>query len=82
MYGGKILVNAEINRLAPLLEVTWESDNPDVATVDQKGVITAVALGQAKITVTVRDKTAGTERSTQLLVNATHKYTSPASPIS
>jgi len=32
--------------------VTWESSNPAVATVDEKGVITAVALGKATITAT------------------------------
>jgi uncharacterized protein YjdB len=35
--------------------VTWASDNPDVATVDNNGKVTAVALGMAKITVTTAD---------------------------
>lgn len=32
--------------------VTWESDNESVATVDEKGIVTAVGSGSAKITVT------------------------------
>ena len=32
---------------------TWESDDPEVATVDKKGVVTAVADGVANITATV-----------------------------
>ncbi|MEG1773135.1 MAG: Ig-like domain-containing protein [Clostridia bacterium] len=32
--------------------VTWASSNPDVATVDQNGLVTAIAYGEATITVT------------------------------
>lgn len=35
--------------------VTWDSDNTSVATVDTNGTITAVANGQAIITVTTED---------------------------
>ena len=35
--------------------VTWESDNTDVATVSVAGVVTAVAAGTATITVTTED---------------------------
>ena len=35
--------------------VSWSSDAPDVATVDQEGNITAVAPGEARITVTTND---------------------------
>lgn len=35
--------------------VTWESSNPSVATVDGDGVVTAVAVGSATITVTTED---------------------------
>ena len=35
--------------------VTWESSNPDVATVDDEGLVTAVANGTATITVTTAD---------------------------
>ena len=35
--------------------VTWASDNTAIATVDDNGKVTAVALGTAKITVTTED---------------------------
>ena len=35
--------------------VTWESNNPAVATVNANGVVTAVSLGEATITVTTAD---------------------------
>lgn len=35
--------------------VTWASDTASVATVDEKGTLTAVADGTAKITVTTKD---------------------------
>ena len=35
--------------------VTWASDTPSVATVDNSGVVTAKAVGTAKITVTTAD---------------------------
>jgi len=35
--------------------VTWSSDNPSVATVDNNGVVTAVSEGKANITVTTID---------------------------
>ena len=35
--------------------VTWSSDNADVATVDEYGKVTAVAVGKATITVTTED---------------------------
>ena len=38
--------------------VTWESLNPDIATVDQDGVVTGVAEGVTTIKVTAGDKTA------------------------
>ena len=38
--------------------VTWTSSNEDVATVDEDGVVTAVAAGTATITVTAGGKTA------------------------
>ncbi len=36
--------------------VTWKSDNENVATVDQNGLVTAVAEGTANVTVTTKDK--------------------------
>lgn len=35
--------------------VTWQSDNPAVATVNEAGVVTAVKAGTANITVTTED---------------------------
>ena len=35
--------------------VSWESSNEDIATVDDEGVVTGVALGSATITVTTED---------------------------
>ncbi|MBQ3205213.1 MAG: Ig-like domain-containing protein, partial [Peptococcaceae bacterium] len=40
---------------AQIASVVWTSDNDAVATVDQNGVVTAVAKGNATITVTVTD---------------------------
>lgn len=36
-------------------KVKWESDKPGIASVAQDGTVTAVALGEAKITVTTED---------------------------
>lgn len=38
--------------------VTWSSNNPNVATVDQTGVVTAVGVGNAIITARIGDKAA------------------------
>ena len=35
--------------------ITWESDNPDVAAVDEDGLITALSSGTTNITVTTED---------------------------
>ena len=40
--------------------VTWSSDNPNVATVDADGTVTAVAAGTATITVTAPNGTSNT----------------------
>lgn len=37
-------------------EITWASDNEDVATVDSSGLVTAIALGEAEITATINEK--------------------------
>jgi len=36
-------------------KVTWTSDDEDVATVDQNGLVTAVGFGEARITATTED---------------------------
>ena len=41
--------------IATSKNVTWSSDNADVATVDEYGKVTAVAVGKATITVTTED---------------------------
>ena len=38
-------------------DVTWSSDNENVATVDENGTVTAINEGAATITATVEDKT-------------------------
>ena len=49
----------------------WKSSNTDVATVDGNGKVTAVAKGEATITVTCGDKTA----TCTVTVAHTHDYT-------
>ena len=41
---------------ATVKDVTWTSDHTDVATVDDDGVVTAVAVGTATITATTKDE--------------------------
>ena len=38
--------------------VTWSSSHPEVATVDQKGTVTGVSMGETVITATAGDKSA------------------------
>lgn len=71
IYGGKLVVDAQVNLLEPLLEIEWESDHPEIATVDEKGRIQGVRQGDAVITVTVRDKNTEMEKKTQMLVHVT-----------
>lgn len=61
-------------------KVTWTSDKPDVATVDQNGKVTAVAAGEATITVTTEDgsKTANcTVKVTQSTYSISADITAP-----
>jgi formylglycine-generating enzyme required for sulfatase activity len=39
-------------------KLTWKSNNPAVATVEDNGMVTAVAIGKAEITIQAGDKTA------------------------
>jgi uncharacterized protein YjdB len=41
----------------PNRPVTWLSDDPDIATVSETGLVTAVALGETRIAATVDDVT-------------------------
>ena len=54
-------------------EVSWASDKPTIATVDANGVVTAVAVGTAKITVTTKD--GGKTATVTVTVTATEQET-------
>ena len=54
--------------------VTWSTNNPDVATVSNNGVVTAVAPGTAVISVTTTD--GGFEESCTVTVTAVYHVTS------
>ncbi|MBQ2509899.1 MAG: Ig-like domain-containing protein, partial [Erysipelotrichaceae bacterium] len=56
--------------------LTWASDDEDVATVDQSGLVTAVAEGTATITVTTND---GSDLSAACTVTVT-KADTPVDP--
>lgn len=71
--GGKMIVDASVGYLDPLLEVTWKSENPEIATVDERGRVQGLRQGVATLTVTILDKETGEERSTQMLVNVISK---------
>ena len=58
--------------------VTWESSNPSVATVDESGKVTAVASGEATITVTTEDGSK-TATCTVIVHTATTITTQPQS---
>ena len=44
-----------IAKAAEGLALVWESDNEDVATVDENGLVAAVGGGEANITVSIKD---------------------------
>lgn len=44
-----------IAKAAEALTLVWSSDNEEVATVDQNGLVTAVGGGEANITVSIKD---------------------------
>ena len=51
---------------------TYESSNPEVATVDENGVVTAVANGEAEITVSMRQDAGEAASPGQEMAAATH----------
>ena len=55
----KVVPNTATNK-----SVTWESSNPEVATVDENGKVTAVGLGSTTITVTTVD---GSKQDTHMV---------------
>ena len=59
MTGNTVQLTATANPAAAETELTWTSNNTDVLTVDENGVVTGVAEGDA--TVTAKDKTTGVE---------------------
>ncbi|HET6681310.1 MAG TPA: Ig-like domain-containing protein [Gemmatimonadaceae bacterium] len=54
-------------RVLPTAQVTWRSSNPAIATIDSRGVATAVAVGTTTITAT----SSGQSGSTELFVSMT-----------
>lgn len=78
--------NLVINNMNDKLPVLWVSSNPDAATVDQNGHVTATAKGKAVITayingkaykcnVTVTETVAAASRVVHLNINDTKKIT-------
>ena len=72
-----LLKNKETNQLTAVKtpvnaegDLTWDSSNPEVATVDKNGKVTAVAPGKAEITVTCGGKMA----TCTVLVDHEHSY--------
>jgi len=49
----------------------WESSNPEIATVDQKGLVTALKKGDVKITVYAENDTVYSECDIRVLTKAT-----------
>lgn len=63
--------NAKLNRT-----VTWTSASPSIATVDDKGVVTAVAPGKAKITAASKADSTKTDECTVAVSGITLNKTS------
>ena len=59
-YGETIALKAEVTPADAddADNVTWASETPEVATVDENGEVTLLKAGEAKITATVGDKSA------------------------
>lgn len=71
IYGGQLEVDTQVCFLDDVLEVSWESEDPEIAEVDERGRIRGVSQGWTRLTVTVKDKTSGETRSSQMMVNVT-----------
>ena len=52
----KELDEAKMAEATAALELEWVSSNEEVATVDESGLVTAVDMGEAEITVSVKDQ--------------------------
>ena len=57
--GETLQLGVELYPLGTTAEVLWESSNPDVATVDQNGLVTAVAVGVRKEMASIKAKVIG-----------------------
>lgn len=60
-YGQKGQLNATVTPSDSTDTVTWSSDKPDIATVDDNGNVTAKGIGSATITATAGSQTATCE---------------------
>lgn len=75
IYGGELVVDAAVCYLEPVCELEFESDAPEIASVDERGLISGNRQGTATITVRVTDKATGETKSTQMLVHVTSRLT-------
>ncbi len=48
-----VQLHASVTNVDTMPEITWSSLNPDIATVDENGVVKGVAIGKAVITASV-----------------------------
>lgn len=54
--GDYLLLNAVLTpKNISMSEVTWKSENADVATIDENGILKAISAGSVKITATTKD---------------------------
>lgn len=54
--GDYLLLNAVLTpKNTTISEVTWKSENTDVATIDENGILKAISTGTVKITATTKD---------------------------
>ncbi|MBQ4436041.1 MAG: Ig-like domain-containing protein [Clostridia bacterium] len=54
--GGSIQLTANATpESAPMKAVTWKTENPKIATVDENGVITGIKRGETRVTATACD---------------------------
>ena len=77
LVGEKYTIESTIENATDAKKVTYAVDKKEIATVDDKGVVTGVAKGTAVVTVTVTDKGADGKDKT---VNAKITITVKANP--
>ena len=75
--GDDLTLTATAENFGEGLEVVWESDNEEVALVDEDGIVTGVSMGTANVTVTATDND-GNEESKTLAVKV---YPANSNPI-